>query len=186
MILYLFTHNQTGLKYLGKTSQALSRYNGSGHYWKRHLKKHGIDLTKEVLCESDDPAVIRAEGLRYSHHWDIINNPTFANIRNEMGDGGDTSHTPAYIRNLKEGRKWPEESKQRLRDYRKANPRTPESIEKQRQTMTGRPRGPYKYNHSNSTAVEYDGKVYPSLSQAMRAAGTTFRNHSAFKRLEPS
>ena len=44
MIIYLYlkTHNKTGLKYLGQTSNPdPHRYAGSGTYWKRHLGVHG-------------------------------------------------------------------------------------------------------------------------------------------------
>jgi hypothetical protein len=52
--LYIGTHNKTGLKYFGKseewfTEQELQKeYYGSGKYWKRHLKKHGDDVTMEI------------------------------------------------------------------------------------------------------------------------------------------
>ena len=39
--LYVKTHNKTGLKYLGRTTQDPYKYKGSGTYWRSHLKKHG-------------------------------------------------------------------------------------------------------------------------------------------------
>ena len=52
--LYIKTHNITGLKYLGKTEKDPYRYNGSGKYWKRHLKKYGRDIKTEILLDTDN------------------------------------------------------------------------------------------------------------------------------------
>jgi len=53
--LYVKTHNQTGLKYLDKTiSSDPHLYQGSGTVWKRHIKKHGYDVTTEILLETTD------------------------------------------------------------------------------------------------------------------------------------
>jgi len=52
--LYIGTHNKTGLKYFGKTGKYFTQkelqkyYHGSGKYWKKHLKKHGDDVTMEI------------------------------------------------------------------------------------------------------------------------------------------
>ena len=47
--LYIKTHNVTGLKYFGKTTGNPHEYRGSGIYWTAHLRKHGYDVTTEVL-----------------------------------------------------------------------------------------------------------------------------------------
>jgi hypothetical protein len=54
--------------------------------------------------------------------------------------------------------------------------RSLKSIEKQKTTMTGKPRGPYKnYRHDvYSTAVTIDGKIYPSISAARKDTGMAF------------
>lgn len=54
MTIYLYkkTHNKTGLQYLGKTkSKDPHKYKGSGVYWTSHIKKHGYDVTTEILRE---------------------------------------------------------------------------------------------------------------------------------------
>lgn len=94
--LYLKTHNKTGLKYLGKTTKDPYRYKGSGKYWTRHIKIHGYDVTTEILAECNDTVELRAVGEYYSLLFNIVENPMFANLRPESGDGGDTSQTPAY------------------------------------------------------------------------------------------
>jgi hypothetical protein len=86
--LYLKTHNKTGLKYLGKTVQDPLNYKGSGKRWNNHIKKHGYDVTTEVLFESVDPIKIKEKGIYYSNLWDIVESNEFANLKVEKGDGG--------------------------------------------------------------------------------------------------
>ena len=87
--LYLKTHNQTGLKYLGFTSSKdPSKYTGSGIYWLNHINKHGYDVKTEILIESTSLNEIKITGLYFSDLWDIVNNNDFANLKVESGDGG--------------------------------------------------------------------------------------------------
>ena len=91
MITYLYvkTHNKTGLKYLGKTSQLdPHKYPGSGLYWTRHLKEHGFDYNTEVLKECFSKEEIKEWGIYYSQLWDIVNSNEWANLKIETGDGG--------------------------------------------------------------------------------------------------
>lgn len=94
--LYLKTHNKTGLKYLGKTTRDPFVYKGSGKRWQNHIKKHGYDVTTEILFETDDKKLLREKGLYYSELWNVVRNPEFANLVNESGDGGDTSSSIEY------------------------------------------------------------------------------------------
>ena len=60
--LYVKTHNVTGLKYLGQTSSNDPyKYQGSGKYWRLHLKKHGNNVTTEILKECESKADIKEE-----------------------------------------------------------------------------------------------------------------------------
>lgn len=94
--LYLKTHNITGLKYLGKTEKDPFAYLGSGSYWKKHIKIHGKDITTEILFQTEDKEVFKQTALRISEELDVVNSPSFANMRPEDGDGGDTSQTDSY------------------------------------------------------------------------------------------
>lgn len=94
--LYVKTHNTTGLKYLGKTIQDPFVYKGSGLRWRNHLSKHGNNVSTSILFESNDPDEIRAKGEYYSKLWNIVNDPTWANLRPESGDGGNTSNSENY------------------------------------------------------------------------------------------
>jgi hypothetical protein len=98
--LYLKTHNKTGLKYLGKTSSDPFKYKGSGKYWKRHLYKHGDDVTTEILFQSTCKNEIKEKGLYYSNLWSIVESDNFANLKEEAGDGG--------------AQLWPKESREKL------------------------------------------------------------------------
>lgn len=86
--LYVKTHNKTGLKYLGTTKQDPYKYVGSGIRWRNHLKKHGIDISTEILCESLDASYIRQQGIYYSQLWNIVDSQEWANLKIEEGDGG--------------------------------------------------------------------------------------------------
>lgn len=98
MIIYLYkkTHRITGLKYLGKTTAKNPySYAGSGTYCKRHLDVHGYEYDTEILKESHSNEEIKKWGIYYSQLWNIVDerdehgNKTWANLKPEMGDGGD-------------------------------------------------------------------------------------------------
>jgi transposase len=68
-IIYLYKkiHNKTGLQYLGKTiSSDPHKYQGSGTHWKKHIKKHGYDVTTEILRECFSKEEVKEWGLYYS------------------------------------------------------------------------------------------------------------------------
>jgi len=100
--LYVKTHNETGLKYLGKTTKDPFKYNGSGTIWKNHIKKHGNYVTTEVIFETSDKNEFRDTAIRYSKEWNIVESPEWANLTVEEGQGGATyghkgkKHTQQY------------------------------------------------------------------------------------------
>jgi hypothetical protein len=93
MSIYLYkkTHNKTGIMYLGKTEKDPFKYKGSGKVWKAHIKKHGYDVTTEILGVFSNLEDFRKEAIRISEELNIVNSPDWANLRLEEGDGGDTS-----------------------------------------------------------------------------------------------
>lgn len=86
--IYLKAHNITGLKYLGKTKGNPYSYNGSGKYWKRHIKKYGFNITTEILFQSENLEEIKKEGIRLSKELNVVESEEFANLKAEEGDGG--------------------------------------------------------------------------------------------------
>lgn len=88
--LYIKQHNITGLKYFGKTSQKnLHKYNGSGHYWRLHLNKHGCNIStiwSKLFTDRDE---IIKFALNFSAENNIVKSGEWANLKEENGiDGG--------------------------------------------------------------------------------------------------
>jgi len=83
------THNITGLKYLCQTKRDPFKYNGSGKYWKLHLKKHGILHTTTVIKECSSKEELKHWGTYYSTLWNVVASDEWANLKPEEGDGGD-------------------------------------------------------------------------------------------------
>jgi len=68
--------------------------------------------------------------------------------------------------------------------FQKGHKRSKQSIEKQKSKITGKKRGPYKYNHEKcSKKVTVYGKEYPSVAAAKRDTG---HSYYTIMRLQPS
>jgi len=91
--LYIKT-SPLGLKYLGKTTKDPITYLGSGKIWKRHIKKHSLtinDIRTEIILETNDVNELIEKGLELSVLYNVVESKEWANLREESGDGGDTS-----------------------------------------------------------------------------------------------
>lgn len=87
--LMIKTHNKTGLKYLCITKQKdFEKYTGSGTKWKNHLKKHGVDISTEVIHETEDYEEFVQVCVYYSTMFDVVMNEEFANLIPESGYDG--------------------------------------------------------------------------------------------------
>jgi hypothetical protein len=121
--LYVKTHNKTGKKYLGKTTaKDPYKYQGSGKYWKLHLKQHGYDCTTEIIHESEDALIIKEKGIYYSQLWNIVESNEWANLKEEQGDGGAVIHTPESNKKRSEsmkGRIFSDEHRKKLSEANK-------------------------------------------------------------------
>ena len=91
--LYVKTHNQTGLKYFGKTTliDRIHSYKGSGIHWKRHLKKHGCDYTTELLGIWQNKEKLVAFATKFSKDNNIVCSSDWANMVVEEGLQGATN-----------------------------------------------------------------------------------------------
>lgn len=101
--LYVKEHNQTKLKYFGKTTQEDPfKYKGSGKYWKRHLKIHGNDVSTKIIGYYTDANECNNKALNFSKDNNIINNKEWANFREEDGfSGGNSTSGTKWITNGK-------------------------------------------------------------------------------------
>jgi len=88
--LYVKTHNTTNLKYLGYTKRDPYKYKGSGTRWYNHIKKHGYDVTTEIIFQSESKEEVAETGRVYSDLWNVVESVNWANLVIESGDGGDT------------------------------------------------------------------------------------------------
>lgn len=91
--LYIKT-SPLGLKYLGKTTKDPITYLGSGKIWKRHIKKHSLtmdDIKTEIVFETNDVDELIKKGIELSNLYNIVESKEWANLREETGDGGNTS-----------------------------------------------------------------------------------------------
>lgn len=92
--LYLKIHNITGLQYLGSTRQDPFNYIGSGKYWKNHIKTYGNNVTTKILLKTQSKQELKETGIFFSSLWDIVNSKDFANLVEEMGQGGAIAYGP--------------------------------------------------------------------------------------------
>jgi len=113
--LLIKTHNKTGLKYLCYTQKEdHNSYHGSGLRWKRHIKKHGYDVSTFLILETDDFEVLKTKGLEFSKLYDVVDSNEWANMIPESGDGGSSTKNTIWITNgvndkiIKNNRKIPE------------------------------------------------------------------------------
>ena len=91
--LYIKT-SPSGLKYLGKTTKDPFNYLGSGKIWKRHIKKHNLttdNIKTEIVFETTDVEKLIKKGIELSILYDVVKSKEWANLREESGDGGNTS-----------------------------------------------------------------------------------------------
>ena len=87
--LYVKQHNQTKLKYFGKTtSDDPIKYQGSGTYWRYHLRKHGNDVSTTWCHLFTDKNNLINFATRFSEMNDIIESKDWANFVIETGTDG--------------------------------------------------------------------------------------------------
>jgi hypothetical protein len=82
-----------GIKYLCKCADYKNplKYTGSGVYWRRLLKKHNIvDIKTTILGHYSNAQLLREAGEWWSKKLDIVKDKSWANLCEEIGDGGPT------------------------------------------------------------------------------------------------
>ena len=98
--LMIKTHSKTGLKYLCYTQKEDHiSYLGSGIHWKRHLKQHGKDIKTEVIFESENYDEFVKVAKETSVSLNVVEDNSWANLKIEEGEGGDTVSSKRWITN---------------------------------------------------------------------------------------
>jgi len=93
--LYIKECSHCKLKYFGKsTLEDIEKYQGSGVYWQKHLKKHNAKSMHVWNSEWFYDTSIIDYGLYLSKQLNIVESKEWANLKEEIGlDGGD----PGFI-----------------------------------------------------------------------------------------
>lgn len=88
--LMIKTHRTTNFKYLCVTTKEdYEGYCGSGVRWRKHLKKHGFDVSTELLFEHESrDFVFKSVCLYFSELYDVVNSDDWANLILEDGNTG--------------------------------------------------------------------------------------------------
>jgi hypothetical protein len=155
--LYVKTHNATGLKYFGKTTnKSPEKYKGSGLLWKRHIKKYGYDVSTEIVASFENELECQEFALAFSKQNNIVASEDWANLREENGtDGAPFGH---------EGHVFTEEELNKISISSKNKWKDPDfrskMLEKQRESWTEE----RKFNLSKKLT----GMKRPKHSDAMR------------------
>jgi hypothetical protein len=95
--LYLKEHKITKLLYFGKTTRNPLHYNGSGKYWKKHLKKHGNQINTIWYKLFDDEKELIEYAVKYSNENNIVASSLYANCREENGIDGKPPGAAGHI-----------------------------------------------------------------------------------------
>jgi hypothetical protein len=133
--LYIKKHNKTGLKYFGRTtSDNPVTYQGSGNYWRRHLKKHGNDVSTLWYHLYDNKEIIKEEALAFSSSHNIVDSTEWANLMPEDGINGSVVGRKTKPCSEETKRKLSEAHKRRTTP-RKRNPHSEETKEKIRNAI---------------------------------------------------
>jgi hypothetical protein len=178
--LYIKQHSITGMKYFGKTSKVDPyKYNGSGKYWKRHIKKYGKEYIETLwISEPYFNTSISEFALNFSIEYNIIESKEWANLKLENGlDGGSfgplSEETKAKISMVKKGKKQPNVSK--AKKGKKTGPCTEERKVNISNALKGIPK-PEGFGAKISVALM--GKIQSIESNAKRSATMTGKKRS--------
>lgn len=88
--LLVMTHNVTGLKYFCKTTRLneIHTYKGSGLHWKRHMRKHGRNVSVGVVGIYYDESRCVLAAKNFSVENKIVESSAWANLIDENGLDG--------------------------------------------------------------------------------------------------
>lgn len=151
-----------------KPSELWRTYFTSSRYVHDFRALHGEPDVIEIrkIFGTQDKAILWES--RVLRRLDVIHNSRWLNRTNNQAirDGSNRAYGPSWNKG-KTGMK-----------------RSESSIQKQKETITGKKRGPYDYNHEVcSISVLFRGKIYPSIAAARRDTGASFRTVKRYSRI---
>ncbi len=91
--LYKKVDKNSGLHYLGMTTQDPYVYQGSGKYWKNHIETNQVDIETTIVFQTTSKKEFNDTGRYYSRLWNIVGamddfgNKIWANDIPETGGG---------------------------------------------------------------------------------------------------
>jgi hypothetical protein len=169
------THNVTGLKYFCKTIHLdkVHWYKGSGTVWKRHLKKHGNDVSTGIMGVYYDRQRCVESALEFSRKHNIVASKEWANLveeNAETGAQGGDKHPMFGRPHPQKGTKRPEIS---ARMSGQNNPNYGIKWSEERKIATSIARTGKKLNRPLGSKSGMKGKAYPEegkrkLSEVMK------------------
>lgn len=184
--LYIKQHTATGLKYFGKTVQNPYTYKGSGKYWKKHIKKHGVDkvITCLVLGPYTNESQIEKDALLFSDSMGIVGSKEWANLVNENGLVG---QSPGH--HFNNGRIHTDQAKQNMRVKKSTTTNMCGKVRSAKHKLNislsrrGQPGSMSGKNHSDktkmlisktkATPVYCDGFIFPTITMAYQKLRTS-------------
>jgi hypothetical protein len=166
--LYIKEHKESGLKYFGKTTKSdVDSYDGSGKYWKRHLKEHGKNV-KTIWSEHfENKELLQEFAEFFSDFFDIVKSDNWANLKPENGLDGwviGQKHDPETKLSGMRGKKHSTETKlkmslarigKKLSEEHKAKLRIPKSDIAKQNISKGR----MGFKHSTETKLKIGNSV---------------------------
>ncbi len=113
--LYIKQCPKSGLKYFGKTVRHdIEKYPGSGTRWIRHLNKHGVKPVHLWNSEWYYDTSISRFAVLFSRLNQIVDNPAWANLKEENGIDGGWDHVHLNGLHLRTGMIHSEETRKNI------------------------------------------------------------------------
>jgi hypothetical protein len=138
--LYVKQHRITRLKYFGMTATKDPYvYQGSGKYWRRHLKVHGKDTETIQVWEFNNIETCEQFALNFSKENNIVESTDWANLRPENGRDGRAPGSPGLKR--EKNPNWGKRKEQTSFYGKKHTPETIELLKKIQRANKPKPKG---------------------------------------------